>query len=344
MSTYIFHQISDLGALLRAPAHTPPLLLEAGEGGSTADIGTRLRYTAPEVLGGQDASLKSDVYAFGMLVFECLTRELPWTSVVTDARALAWAVVHGDRPEVPRGVPRDLVALARACWAHDPFARPTLDQLMADLSSETGVFRGGGGGGGASGGDGIVMVAEPTPDGRRERVSTGGTLVSDARAGGTMATWVAGGGGGGGGNFGGAGHGRTSPSPRRAAARRSWQGRGTPTGEKTASPKTVFAVGVPSRTVSPSPASSVSRRDGSGSTSKSAQDGRRGGGGGGSGGFRDEKGAVGPIDDLTLVGRLHGSPARGAAVAIRRVSSAESSLSTSTIGGAPAEMGSLHMK
>eukprot|EP00903_Cladosiphon_okamuranus_P009809 g9324.t1 len=312
-------KISDLGALLRTPAYTPPRL-EAGEG-PVGSIGTRVRYTAPEVLDGRDATLESDVYAFGMLVLECLTRELPWASAVTDVRALAWAVTRGDRPEVPRGVPRDLVALVRACWAHDPLARPALDLLLADLSSEIGVFRGGGGGGGgARSDDGAVVVAARTPDGR-ERVSTGGgrhgggavALVTEARARRSTLT----------GEASGVGRRHASPSPGRGdAARRSHQqreGPGTPTGEGTAS--------------------MPSRRAGSG-----------GGGGGGGGGEgrggagRMQKKAGDPRDTLPLVRRLHGDPARGGVAISRHVSRTGSSLSTSTTGCAPAEMDSLHMK
>ncbi|CAB1114362.1 unnamed protein product [Ectocarpus sp. CCAP 1310/34] len=130
-------KISDLGPLLRTPA-----------AGNT----TRLRYTAPEVLGGEDTSLKSDVYSFGMLVLECLTRRLPWqqededaattvaaiddgtttSSAVEDAR-LSRAVMSGDRPGVPGDAPRDLARVAKDCWAHDPASRPDMVRVLEDL-------------------------------------------------------------------------------------------------------------------------------------------------------------------------------------------------------------------
>ncbi|CAN0389611.1 unnamed protein product [Ectocarpus sp. 12 AP-2014] len=129
-------KISDLGPLLRTPA---------------ADNTTRLRYTAPEVLAGEDPSLKSDVYSFGMLVLECLTRRLPWqqededaaitaaaidegttTSAVEDAR-LSRAVISGDRPGVPEDAPRDLARVAKDCWAHDPASRPDMVRVLEDL-------------------------------------------------------------------------------------------------------------------------------------------------------------------------------------------------------------------
>ncbi|CAM9716545.1 unnamed protein product [Ectocarpus sp. 13 AM-2016] len=129
-------KISDLGPLLRTPA-----------AGNT----TRLRYTAPEVLAGEDTSLQSDVFSFGMLVLECLTRRLPWqqededasitaaatdegttTSAVEDAR-LSRAVMSGDRPGVPGDAPCDLARVAKDCWAHDPASRPDMVRVLEDL-------------------------------------------------------------------------------------------------------------------------------------------------------------------------------------------------------------------
>ncbi|CBN79356.1 TKL family protein kinase [Ectocarpus siliculosus] len=131
-------KISDLGPLLRTPV-----------AGNT----TRLRYTAPEVLAGEDTSLKSDAYSFGMLVLECLTRRLPWqqeddedaattaaaiddgtttSSAVEDAR-LSRTVMSGDRPGVPGDAPRDLARVAKDCWAHDPASRPDMVRVLEDL-------------------------------------------------------------------------------------------------------------------------------------------------------------------------------------------------------------------
>ncbi|CAM9933429.1 unnamed protein product, partial [Hapterophycus canaliculatus] len=136
-------KISDLGNLLRTTLNSTT---GGGSSGSAAApeaekkrpsqaIGARLRYTAPEVLNGKErASVESDVFSFGMVVLECLTREMPWTGV-GGVDELVLAVTAGERPPVPENGPRDLVALARACWAHEPGSRPTLEEVLTDFHS-----------------------------------------------------------------------------------------------------------------------------------------------------------------------------------------------------------------
>lgn len=48
---------------------------------------------------------------------------------------LFYAVTEGERPGLPRDAPADLLSLIEACWAHDPSARPTLENVLADLNS-----------------------------------------------------------------------------------------------------------------------------------------------------------------------------------------------------------------
>lgn len=43
------------------------------------------------------------------------------------------AVERGEVPELPAGVPEPLVALLRRCWALDPAARPSADEVVAEI-------------------------------------------------------------------------------------------------------------------------------------------------------------------------------------------------------------------
>jgi tetratricopeptide (TPR) repeat protein len=86
-------------------------------------------YRAPELWGSADAGAtgRSDVYAFGVLLYELLTAQRPVASMTNDADG--WRMAH----EVPRvapasfprdGVAGDVMALALACQAIVPDARP----------------------------------------------------------------------------------------------------------------------------------------------------------------------------------------------------------------------------
>lgn len=94
-----------------------------------------------QVLNREGATSKSDVYSFGIVLWECLTRKLPWQNIGSVGKLL-YAVTGGERPIIPPDAPADLSALADACWANDPAARPPLERVLADLDARrvTSVF------------------------------------------------------------------------------------------------------------------------------------------------------------------------------------------------------------
>ncbi|KAI7838908.1 hypothetical protein COHA_007314 [Chlorella ohadii] len=114
-----------------------------GPGGGAAP--SNPRWLAPEVLQGERASAASDTYAFAILLWELLTWQLPWGGM--DPFQIRRAVLAGVRPELP---PLDALpgagaasmpgleaycSLMRACWAGDPQQRPTLEPVVAQLST-----------------------------------------------------------------------------------------------------------------------------------------------------------------------------------------------------------------
>ncbi|CAM9386314.1 unnamed protein product [Ectocarpus sp. 8 AP-2014] len=96
-------------------------------------VGMSLPWAAPEVLNRRGSSFEGDVYSFGVVVWECLSREVPWKGVA-GVDKLVLAVTAGERPPVPESAPPDIAALAKACWIHDPGARPTFKEVLADFT------------------------------------------------------------------------------------------------------------------------------------------------------------------------------------------------------------------
>jgi serine/threonine-protein kinase len=78
-------------------------------------------YLAPERAAGAPAAPAADLYALGIVAFQCLTGELPFTG-----EPLVIALAHQDRPfpPLPPSVPAEVAALVAGLTAKDPGARP----------------------------------------------------------------------------------------------------------------------------------------------------------------------------------------------------------------------------
>ncbi|CAJ1947287.1 unnamed protein product [Cylindrotheca closterium] len=88
------------------------------------------RYMAPEVMQGAGGSKESDVFSFGVMLYEICTLQ-SFFSLDTDLQCFEKHVLSGERPSLDRTVPcmqtRNLIS---SCWATDPKDRPTFDEIV----------------------------------------------------------------------------------------------------------------------------------------------------------------------------------------------------------------------
>jgi len=101
----------------------------------TKQVGTP-NWMAPEVFTSDSYDQKVDVYSFGVIVHEIVTRDIPFDECAPEKVGLL--IVRGVRPDmalITSDCPDTLRALIPNCWAQDPGARPTFKQICAKLDA-----------------------------------------------------------------------------------------------------------------------------------------------------------------------------------------------------------------
>ncbi|KAJ7496376.1 kinase-like protein, partial [Mycena latifolia] len=103
-----------------------------GQVGNTIMAGSR-NWMSPELLTGSMPTMASDIYAFGMTMYELYTDETPLASVAhTDFIEVVFRLgVRPTRPDID-DVPRltdPLWKLAEQCWTHSAKKRPTSGKI-----------------------------------------------------------------------------------------------------------------------------------------------------------------------------------------------------------------------
>jgi serine/threonine-protein kinase len=93
-------------------------------------------YMAPEQVSGRPVDARSDIYAFGLILFELLTGELPFAG--DTPIAVAAARMHQDPSDLRKdtSIPNALSQLVMACLARDPARRPaTIAMVQSALDA-----------------------------------------------------------------------------------------------------------------------------------------------------------------------------------------------------------------
>lgn len=97
----------------------------------TCETGT-VRWMAPEVIDHKPYNRKVDVYSFGIVLWELVTCQHPFTGVTFVQ--LAYNVVNKDlRPEIPPNCNHKLAQLMAACWDKDAEVRPEIGEVVLRL-------------------------------------------------------------------------------------------------------------------------------------------------------------------------------------------------------------------
>lgn len=94
-------------------------------------VGTAL-YLSPEQAQGLELTVATDIYSLGVVAYECLTGEPPFSA--TMPAEVAFAHIHDHAAALPGHVPAEAAALVWRCLAKDPEQRPASMAELAQMS------------------------------------------------------------------------------------------------------------------------------------------------------------------------------------------------------------------
>jgi hypothetical protein len=100
-------------------------LVDSAHETRTGDVLGTPAYFAPEQVAGEPVGPPADVYALGVVLFECLTGARPYEGTAVEV-AMARLVRS---PEIPPDLPADWRALLTAMTLRDPASRPSSGQV-----------------------------------------------------------------------------------------------------------------------------------------------------------------------------------------------------------------------
>ncbi|CAG0881444.1 unnamed protein product [Cyprideis torosa] len=125
------------------------MILKICDFGTACDMKTNMTnakgsaaWMAPEVIVSTIYSEKCDVYSWGIILWQVLTRRKPFHEVGGAAYQIMWKVANGLRPPPISNCPKPLEWLMTTCWDQEPTARPAMARVVEHMEELCGFFPG----------------------------------------------------------------------------------------------------------------------------------------------------------------------------------------------------------
>eukprot|EP00753_Platysulcus_tardus_P014675 PLAT4429.1.p1 GENE.PLAT4429.1~~PLAT4429.1.p1 ORF type:complete len:513 (-),score=214.74 PLAT4429.1:443-1981(-) len=91
-----------------------------------------IKWMAPEALRRKIYNERTDVFSFGVVLYEMFVGKPPWEGL--ENMDVVFRVCAGERMELPTELPPWLATVMSRCWKAEPTERPSMEQVRAELT------------------------------------------------------------------------------------------------------------------------------------------------------------------------------------------------------------------
>jgi serine/threonine protein kinase len=150
---YIINGLKNIhdANIIHRDYHSGNILVATGETPITGDLGISksateslddeneiygiIPYVAPEIFQGKKYTKASDIYSFGMIMWELMTGRRPFWDRNHDVELII-EICDGIRPPINNtNAPEGYIELMKECWNSDPNKRPTANSLLSKIKT-----------------------------------------------------------------------------------------------------------------------------------------------------------------------------------------------------------------
>ncbi|CAH1442334.1 unnamed protein product [Lactuca virosa] len=87
---------------------------------------------APEVLRNEQADERSDIYSYGVVLWEITTEKIPWDGL-NSMQVMEAVGVMNQGLDIPKDVDPQWASLIQRCLCSEPQSRPTFKEILEEL-------------------------------------------------------------------------------------------------------------------------------------------------------------------------------------------------------------------
>ncbi|KAF3448501.1 hypothetical protein FNV43_RR09214 [Rhamnella rubrinervis] len=87
------------------------------------------QWMAPEVLRNEPSNEKSDVFSFGVILWELMTKSIPWNHL-NPLQVVGVVGFMDRRLDLPEGLDPQVASIIKDCWRSDPEQRPSFEDII----------------------------------------------------------------------------------------------------------------------------------------------------------------------------------------------------------------------